>query len=39
VLAAGNSAEATCRTLVDLTLEREATDNVTAVVGRLRERA
>jgi serine/threonine protein phosphatase PrpC len=39
VLAAGKSAEATCRTLVDLTLEREATDNVTAVVGRLRERA
>jgi protein phosphatase len=38
VLATVKSAEEICRILVNLTLERGATDNVTAVVGRLRER-
>lgn len=38
VLATTKSAEAICRVLVDLTLERGASDNVTVVVGRLRER-
>jgi protein phosphatase len=38
VLSEVKSAEGICRTLVDLTLERGATDNVTVVVGRLRER-
>jgi protein phosphatase len=39
ILAGVKSAEGICRTLVDLTLERGGTDNVTAVAGRLRERA
>lgn len=38
VLTGVKSAEAICRALVDLTLERGATDNVTVVAGRLRER-
>jgi PPM family protein phosphatase len=33
------SSEEICRTLIDRTLERGATDNVTVVAGRLRERA
>jgi PPM family protein phosphatase len=32
------SSEEICRTLIDRTLERGATDNVTVVAGRLRER-
>ncbi len=39
VLANVRSAEGICRALVDLTLQRGATDNVTVVAGRLRERA
>lgn len=39
VLATVRSAEGICRALVDLTLQRGATDNVTVVAGRLRERA
>jgi serine/threonine protein phosphatase PrpC len=31
------SAEQICRKLVDLTLERGASDNVTVVVGRLKK--
>lgn len=38
VLVNVKSAESICRVLVDLTLERGAGDNVTVVVGRLRER-
>jgi len=34
ILGAGGSAEASCRRLLDLTLERGARDNVTMVVGR-----
>jgi serine/threonine protein phosphatase PrpC len=34
ILGAGGSAEASCRRLLDLTLERGARDNVTIVVGR-----
>ncbi len=34
ILNRGGSAEESCRRLVDLTLERGATDNVTVVVGR-----
>jgi PPM family protein phosphatase len=34
-----HSAEATCRQLVGMALERGGTDNVTVVVGRLRSRA
>ena len=32
------SSEEICRTLIDRTLERGASDNVTVVAGRLRER-
>ncbi len=39
VLVNTKSAEGICRVLLDTTLERGATDNVTVVVGRLRERA
>jgi protein phosphatase len=39
VLATVRSAEGICRALIDLTLQRGATDNVTVVAGRLRERA
>jgi protein phosphatase len=39
VLATRQSSEEICRRLVNLTLERGASDNVTVVVGRLRERA
>jgi serine/threonine protein phosphatase PrpC len=39
VLTDMKSAEEICRTLLNLALDRGATDNVTAVVGRLRERA
>jgi serine/threonine protein phosphatase PrpC len=38
VLTDVKSAEEICRTLLNLALDRGATDNVTAVVGRLRER-
>jgi protein phosphatase len=38
VLSKVKSAQEICRTLLDLVLERGATDNVTAVVGRLRGR-
>ena len=38
VLTDVKSAEEICRTLLSLALDRGATDNVTAVVGRLRER-
>ena len=38
VMGSIKSAEGVCRTLMDLTLERGATDNVTVVAGRLRER-
>jgi PPM family protein phosphatase len=38
ILAGVKSSEEICRTLVNLALERGGTDNVTAVVGRLRER-
>jgi protein phosphatase len=38
VLAGVKSAESICRVLVDTTLSRGATDNVTVVAGRLRER-
>jgi protein phosphatase len=34
ILGAGAGAEASCRRLVDLTLERGARDNVTVIVGR-----
>ena len=34
ILGAGGSAEQSCRRLVDLTLERGASDNVTVIVGR-----
>jgi len=34
ILAASASAEAACRTLIDLSLERGAPDNVTVVVSR-----
>jgi serine/threonine protein phosphatase PrpC len=37
-LARSTSAEKTCRELIDLTLERGATDNVTVVVGKARGR-
>jgi serine/threonine protein phosphatase PrpC len=37
-LATVKSSEEICRTLVNLTLERGASDNVTVIVGRLRER-
>jgi len=37
-LATVKSSEEICRTLVTLTLERGASDNVTVIVGRLRER-
>jgi protein phosphatase len=33
------SAEEICRNLVDLTLQRGASDNVTVIAGRLRERS
>jgi serine/threonine protein phosphatase PrpC len=39
VLTDVKSAEEICRTLLNLALDRGATDNVTAVVGRLRERS
>ncbi len=35
ILGAGGSAEESCRRLVDLTLERGASDNVTVIVGRM----
>lgn len=38
VLGAGGGAESSCRRLVDLTLERGATDNVTVIVGRFAAR-
>ncbi|HET8622753.1 MAG TPA: protein phosphatase 2C domain-containing protein [Gemmatimonadales bacterium] len=38
VLASVKSSESICRLLIDTTLSRGATDNVTVVVGRLRER-
>ena len=38
VLATVKSAEAICRVLIDTTLSRGATDNVTVVAGRLRDR-
>jgi serine/threonine protein phosphatase PrpC len=38
-LATVKSAEAICRNLVDLTLSRGASDNVTVLAGRLRERS
>ncbi len=39
VLANVRSAEGICRALMDLTLQRGATDNVTVVAGRLRDRS
>jgi protein phosphatase len=39
VLATIKSSETICQTLIDRTLERGATDNVTVLAGRLRERA
>jgi protein phosphatase len=38
VLGAGRSAEESCRRLLDLTLERGASDNVTVIVGRFSAR-
>jgi serine/threonine protein phosphatase PrpC len=39
VLLAGGSAEAACRTLVGMALERGARDNVTVLVGKTRSGA
>ena len=39
ILGGVKSAETTCHTLVDRTLERGGTDNVTVIVGRLRKRS